>query len=237
MKILKKIKIEKKFWGTAYDKYLYKGFTGIFMKINQKIINHYTKKNKPKIVMEFGGAGKPNWHWMDKETLKNIESYIIVDDKIYLKKIKIPKDLQHKKVIKIHFNNEKKINSYKNKVDRIIASHVLEHIPDPENSIINWINLLNKNGSISLALPCDPGLLYRLGQLLSMRKACNIYKITRLEKDLWQSREHINALQKLIFILNYYFKKKKTFWFPFFLPIVDINIFYFAELKKKDVRF
>ena len=68
------------------------------MKINQKIINHYTKKNKPKIVMEFGGAGKPNWHWMDKETLKNIESYIIVDDKIYLKKLKFQKIYNIKKL-------------------------------------------------------------------------------------------------------------------------------------------
>jgi len=80
-------------------------------------------------------------------------------------------------------------------------------------------------------------LLWRLGQLLAMKKACKLYKITPLEKDLWQSREHINALQKIIFILNYYFKKKKTFWFPALLPIVNLNLFYFAELKKKDVRF
>ena len=67
--------------------------------------------------------------------------------------------------------------------------------PNPEKALVSWVNLL-KDGTLCLALPCDPGLLWRLGQLLAMKKACKLYKITPLKKDLWQSREHINALQK-----------------------------------------
>ena len=185
--------------------------------------------------MEFGGAGKPHWNWMGKNELDKLEEYILVDDKTYLKRIKIPKKL-FKKVKLVDFKNLKKINFYKNRVDRIIASHVLEHIPDPENTIIKWINLLNKNGSLCMALPCDPGLMFRAGQLLAMSKACKYYKINPLEKDLWHSREHINPLQRLLFIFNYYFKKRKVFWFPFVIPFININLFHFVEVNKNDIR-
>jgi phosphatidylethanolamine/phosphatidyl-N-methylethanolamine N-methyltransferase len=236
MKIFTKKEIKRNFWGKAYDEYLYKGLTGIFLNYNHKIINNYSKKKTFKIVMEFGGAGKPHWNWMDKNKLKNIDKYILVDDKFYLSKIKIPKFLSPKKVIKIDYRQFDRINKYRNKVDRIIASHVLEHIPDPESALINWMNLLSKRGSMCIALPCDPGWLYRLGQILSMNKACRLYKIKPLEKDLWQSREHINALQRLIYIFNYYFKKRKTLWFPFLLPITNINLFHFMEVNKNDFR-
>ena len=236
MRELKKKKINRNFWGDAYDNYLYKGLTGIFLKLNHKIINFFSKKKKIKILMEFGGAGKPHWNWMDKVKIESIEKYILIDDKFYLKKIKIPKRLTNK-VILIDYKNLKKINFYKNKVDRIIASHVLEHIVDPEKAIIDWINLLNKNGSLCIALPCDPGLLFRIGQLLAMNKACKYYKINPNEKDLWHSREHINPVQRLIYIFNYYFKKRKVFWFPFFLPFININLFHFVEVNKNDIRY
>ena len=46
MKNLKKKKIERNFWGNAYDNYLYKGLTGLFLKLNHKIINNFSKKKK-----------------------------------------------------------------------------------------------------------------------------------------------------------------------------------------------
>ena len=42
MKILKKKK-KRGFW-EKHENYLYKGFTGLFLKINHKIINKYSKQ-------------------------------------------------------------------------------------------------------------------------------------------------------------------------------------------------
>jgi len=110
MKILKKKEINRNFWGKAYDEYLYSGISGLLMQINHRIINNYSKKKTFKIVMEFGGAGKPHWNWMDRDKLKNIDQYIIIDEKFYLSKIKVPKFLPSKKVIKIDYRQFDKIN-------------------------------------------------------------------------------------------------------------------------------
>lgn len=237
MKSLKKKIINRKFWGKGYDNYLYTGFSGFLLGCNHLIINNFSRKKDFEIIMEFGGAGKPHWHWIDKEKIDNIKEYIIVDENSYLKKLKIPKFLSKKKIIKIDYKDKKKIEKYRSKVDRIIASHVLEHINDPENAIIEWSNLLTKKGSLCVALPCDPGWLFRLAQLVSMKKACKIFRMKPLEKDLWHTREHINSTQRIINIFRYYFKIKKTFWFPLLIPIVNINLFHFIEVNKKDIRF
>ena len=44
MKLLKRKEFKQKFWGKAYDDYLYKGLTGLFLKINHKIINSFSKE-------------------------------------------------------------------------------------------------------------------------------------------------------------------------------------------------
>lgn len=234
MKLLKRKEFKQNFWGKAYDDYLYKGLTGLFLKINHKIINSFSKKKEFKVIMEFGGAGKPHWNFMSKSLIKNVKKYILVDDKTYFKRIKIPKELL-KKIVLIDYRNQKKINFFRHKVDRIIASHVLEHISSPEEAVIKWVNLLKLNGSLCIALPCDPGIIWRTGQLLSMRKACKLYKMNSYEKDLWQSREHRNSVQNLYHIFNFYFKKRKEFWFPFIIPIININLFYIIEVNKNDI--
>lgn len=46
---------------------------------------------------------------------------------------------------------------------------------NPEDQLIKWANLLKSDGIISIALPCDPGILWRLGQISTMSKAKKIY--------------------------------------------------------------
>ena len=46
----------------------------------------------------------------------------------------------------------------------MIISHTLEHIHCPEAFINELLRVLKPNGVISIALPCDNGLLWRLGR-------------------------------------------------------------------------
>ena len=56
----------------------------------------------------------------------------------------------------IPFNNET--------FDRVIISHCLEHILEPEKFTEEMVRVMKKGGVLSIALPCDPGLLWRLGR-------------------------------------------------------------------------
>jgi ubiquinone/menaquinone biosynthesis C-methylase UbiE len=45
--------------------------------------------------------------------------------------------------------------------DRLIATHVLEHISNPVAALREWDRVVKQGGLLSIVLPCDPGLLWR----------------------------------------------------------------------------
>ena len=51
---------------------------------------------------------------------------------------------------------------------RIVASHVLEHIQQPEEAIRLWASLLADGGVISIAIPCDPRLVLEIRATLHL---------------------------------------------------------------------
>lgn len=112
--------------------------------------------------------------------------------------------------------------------DRLIAAHVLEHLPNPHQVLREWVRVVRPGGVISLILPCDPGLAWRSGRHLGPRRAL-IRK--GLAYDYWMAREHINPIHNLIAFLRYYFDGIDEAWRPFLLPSIDLNLFYIAHIR------
>ena len=71
------------------------------------------------------------------------------------------------------------------------------------------MDLLQDNGRLDIAIPCDPGMLFRLGQLVGRKKAMKNYNMSYKEIELMLSREHINSAQNLLKIIKFY--KVQTF--------------------------
>ena len=71
---------------------------------------------------------------------------------------------ENKKVIVTKYDG-KKLPYPDESFDRIIISHCLEHILSPEEFIIEMMKKLKKGGVLSISLPTDPGVLWRLGRL------------------------------------------------------------------------
>ena len=94
---------------------------------------------------------------------------------------------------------------------------------------------LKKNGILSIALPCDPGLMWRWGRfylkLFNVKKKLNI---SNLEYDYMIASEHINSIFNLISIIKYKYKNNiiSEKYLPFKVRIVDFNLFYNVTLKK-----
>lgn len=107
--------------------------------------------------------------------------------------------------------------------DRVIAIHVLEHIPHPHLAIKEWIRVVKPGGTLSILIPTDPGIAWRLGRHLGPRRNALAQGFAY---DYIMAREHINACNNLIALLRYYCRDIRERWWPFLIPSLDINLFY-----------
>lgn len=115
-----------------------------------------------------------------------------------------------------------------NSFDRLIATHVLEHLVDPVSVLKEWNRVVRPGGIISIVLPCDPGAIWRLGRCLGPRR--NATK-AGLEYDYLQAAEHVNAIYNLVIFLRYHFEDISEFWYPLRVPVPDLNLFYICNIR------
>lgn len=110
-----------------------------------------------------------------------------------------------------------------NSIDRVIATHVLEHVADPVSALQEWVRVTRPGGVISLILPCDPGMAWRLGRMLGPRRTA---ERGGLPYDYYMAVEHVNAIFNLRQIIAYHFPKRTDHWWPFRVPFPDVNLIY-----------
>ncbi|WP_349972429.1 class I SAM-dependent methyltransferase [Pseudomonas caspiana] len=110
-----------------------------------------------------------------------------------------------------------------NTFDRVIATHVLEHIYQPHLALKEWIRVLKPGGTLSILIPTDPGMAWRLGRHLGPRKNAIAQGIAY---DYVMAREHVNACNNLIAILRHYFNRAQEHWWPLPVPSIDLNLFF-----------
>ncbi|WP_326542798.1 class I SAM-dependent methyltransferase [Pseudorhodoferax sp.] len=108
-------------------------------------------------------------------------------------------------------------------VDRLIASHVLEHIYQPHLALKEWARVVRDGGVLSVVIPTDPGLAWRLGRHLGPRKNALAQGIAY---DYVMAREHVNSCVNLVALLRHYFPGATQAWWPIPIPSVDLNLFF-----------
>jgi phosphatidylethanolamine/phosphatidyl-N-methylethanolamine N-methyltransferase len=112
--------------------------------------------------------------------------------------------------------------------DRVIATHVLEHIYRPHEVLREWVRVLRRGGVLSLVLPCDPGLLWRLGRSLGPRRRATT---NGLAYDYVMAREHVNSINNLVVLIRYYFDRTHEIWWPTRIPLSDVNLIYTVNIE------
>lgn len=116
--------------------------------------------------------------------------------------------------------------------DRVIAAHVLEHLPNPHIVLREWMRVLRPSGTLSLVLPCDPGVAWRAGRAVGSRKK---FERAGIPYDYWMAREHINSINSLVAFIKFYFSDFDERWLPLRVPSMDLNLFYIAHIRKNPV--
>lgn len=115
-------------------------------------------------------------------------------------------------------------------VDRLVAMHVLEHLYRPHEVLREWDRVVRPGGVLSIVLPCDPGLLWRLGRILGPRANA---ERAGIEYDYWMAREHVNPINNLVVFIRYYFDAVRELWYPTRIPSMDLNLFYVSHIFKE----
>ncbi len=205
-----------------YNQHLYTGLNGILMRYCHRKLEKSFPKIKCKKVLEIGAGSEPHYKYLENKDLK----YYILELKGQRKRI-------NKKFI-YKFYNGKKIPFKDKEFDRIILSHTLEHIPYPEEFLNQVVKKVRKGGVISISLPTDPAVMWRIGRLFNklfkIKKSLNT---SSLEYDYMNSIEHINSFFNLYNIINYNFRGKlKDDFLPFKINLPDLNLFYNVHLTK-----
>ena len=107
--------------------------------------------------------------------------------------------------------------------DRVIATHVLEHIYHPHLALKEWRRVIKEGGTLSILIPTDPGIAWRLGRHLGPRRNAVAQGIAY---DYVMAREHVNSCNNLIALLRHYFPFSREAWWPLPIPSIDLNLFF-----------
>ena len=208
-----------------YDAHIYRGINGFVMRYCHRKLECFKRKEKYDNVLEIGAGSAPHIDYIKHK----FDTYYIAETS--------------EAAIK-YYENDKRINAVlydgaklpfeNNFFDRIIISHVLEHIVAPENFLFEMMNKLKNDGLLSISLPTDPGLLWRMGKLftkyITIKKT---YKISSKEYDYMIATEHINSIFNLMSIIKYHFKDQiEENFLPFKIKLVDPNLFYNVHITK-----
>jgi ubiquinone/menaquinone biosynthesis C-methylase UbiE len=116
--------------------------------------------------------------------------------------------------------------------DRVIAIHVLEHLPDLQRALQETYRLLKNDGKFSVVIPCEGAWAYTLARNISARP--HFEKKYHDSYDWFVAVEHLSRPKEIIEELERLFTVKHTRYFPLIIPVININLTIGLTLMKKE---
>lgn len=214
----------------GYDTHAYTGLAGWVMRNGHALLETpFMEETRFDRVVEVGaGSGEHFAHVQHQ-----FGEYIMTDSsEVMLKRASDRwRATRPSGVLKFETQDASNLQLKSESVDRVIAAHVLEHIPKPHEVVETWWRVLRPGGVLSLVLPCDPGVMWRLGRALGPRQSA---KRAGLDYDYLMALEHINSIMGLRSILHHKFGSQRfaELWWPLPVASVDLNLIYCLNVWK-----
>jgi hypothetical protein len=96
------------------------------------------------------------------------------------------------------------------------------------------LRVCKPGGIISIALPTDPGFLWRLGRFFIKNFIQEkTHKLTSLDYDYVNAVEHVNSIFNLRVIIKKKFNIISEIFYPLNFKCIDLNLFYIVQIIKK----
>lgn len=114
--------------------------------------------------------------------------------------------------------------------DRVLAVHVLEHLPDLPAAVSELYRVCNKqHGSLSIVIPCEGSMAYTLARRVSAQR---IFEKRYKQPYKWFiEREHLNRPFEIREVLAPYFAIESRSFFPLPVPAEFCNLVIGMTLK------
>jgi SAM-dependent methyltransferase len=118
--------------------------------------------------------------------------------------------------------------------DRILAIHVLEHLPDLPATVAEMRRLCDlQKGIFSVVIPCEGSPAYSLARRISAQR---IFERRYKQSYRWFiEREHINRPDEIIKVLETSFDSVHRAFFPLPIPLIATNLCIGLTLRPKSV--
>jgi SAM-dependent methyltransferase len=106
--------------------------------------------------------------------------------------------------------------------DRVLAIHVLEHLPNLPAALDEIARLLARNGQFTAVIPCEGGLAYSLARRVTSKRLFE--REFGRDYDWFIRSEHINLPWEIVSELEKRFRIAQSRYFPFRIPSVKTNL-------------
>ncbi|MEW6682306.1 MAG: class I SAM-dependent methyltransferase [Nitrospirota bacterium] len=107
--------------------------------------------------------------------------------------------------------------------DRILAIHVLEHLPNLPAFLAEADRLLDRPyGQLLVVIPCEGGLGYSLGRRVTSQRMFE-KRYNRSYRPFIEA-EHVNSAREVLHELRGTFSVEKISWYPVQLPSIHLNL-------------
>jgi SAM-dependent methyltransferase len=106
--------------------------------------------------------------------------------------------------------------------DRVLAVHVLEHLPNLPRALDEVRRVLSSEGRLAVVIPCEGGRAYSLARRISAQRLFE--RRYKMSYDWFIASEHVNRPHEIRKELDLRFRTVDTTWFPLRVPLVDANI-------------
>ena len=221
--MLKKEEFKK--LASRYNTHLYTGLYGYVIRYCHRQLENFKRKKKYPKVLEIGAGNAPHLDYLRHE----YEEYFIAETSSYAMDF-----YKGMKNVKAYSYDGINLPFEDNFFDRIVISHCLEHVNEPEKFLFEMMSKLKEGGVLSISLPTDPGILWRLGRLfIKYFIAKKTLNISKEDYEYMNATEHINSIFTLMHLIKYNFKNQiEEHWLPFRIKLLDINLFYNVHITK-----
>lgn len=106
--------------------------------------------------------------------------------------------------------------------DRVLAIHVLEHLPDLPSALDEVARVLARGGRFVTVIPCEGGVVYSLARRFTSQRLFE--REFGRDYDWFIGYEHINLPWEIETELAKRFRVMDTRYFPFRVPFVKVNL-------------
>ena len=134
--------------------------------------------------------------------------------------------------VNVHVGDiQKKTNFSDAQFDRVVAVHVLEHLPDLPSALDEVSRILKDDGQFTIVIPCEGGMAYGFARYISSNRIFR--KKFNMEYGWLMKSEHVNKAYEIIDELKKKFTVTKRKFFPILMPFIFCNLCIGLNLVKK----